>query len=377
MKLWDSGIKHIQLKEYNFIRSHLQQKVVSECLRIFYTPTMNSKQLLEKLFNKENLTSEEISFLLNEFIAGELNDSQMTAFLIALRMKGETTNEIIGLINTMREHMVAFPKSPDAIDTCGTGGDGTGTFNISTTVAFVVAGVGVPVIKHGNRAASSNCGSADVLSELGINTILQPSDAKKVFDKVGMIFLFAPLYHPATKRIVPIRKALGTRTVFNYLGPFLNPASVTRQIIGVPNGAIAKTLASVAAQLGYNHLYIVTSESGMDEIDIAGKTKLFEIKGKTVLTKIVDPQELGFKTSSFKEIQGGDVIKNAKILTDILRGKKSAKRDIVVLNSAYALLIAGKVSTAAQGIALAEKSIDSGQSFSVLKNLIKETKIYA
>jgi anthranilate phosphoribosyltransferase len=338
---------------------------------------MNSKQVLEKLFNKENLTSEEISFLLNEFIAGELNDSQMTAFLIALRMKGETTDEIIGLINTMREHMVAFPKISDAIDTCGTGGDGTGTFNISTTVAFVVAGAGVPVIKHGNRAASSNCGSADVLSELGVNTILQPSDAKKVFDKVGMIFLFAPLYHPATKRIVPIRKALGTRTVFNYLGPFLNPASVTRQIIGVPNGAIAKTLASVAVQLRYEHLLIVTSESGMDEIDITGKTKLFEIKEKTVSEEIVDPQKLGFETSSFKEIQGGDVIKNAKILTDILRGKKSVKRDIVVLNSAYALLVAGKVSTVIQGISLAEKSIDSGAAFSVLKNLIKETKLYA
>ena len=338
---------------------------------------MNSKQLLEKLFNKENLTSDEISFLLNEFITGELNDSQMTAFLIALRMKGETTDEIIGLINTMREHMVAFPKTSEAIDTCGTGGDGTGTFNISTTVALVVAGAGISVVKHGNRAASSNCGSADVLSELGVNTILQPSDAKKVFDKVGMIFLFAPLYHPATKRIVPIRKALGTRTVFNHLGPFLNPASVTRQIIGVPNVTIAKTLASVAARLGYEHLFIVTSESGMDEIDITGKTKLFEIKGKTVLTKIVDPQELGFKTSLFKEIRGGDVIQNAKILTDILRGKKSVKCDIVVLNSAYALLAAGKVSTAAEGVVLAEKSIDSGAASSVLKNLIKETQLYA
>jgi anthranilate phosphoribosyltransferase len=338
---------------------------------------MNSKQLLEKLFNKEDLTAEEISFLLNEFIAGELNDSQMTAFLIALRMKGETPDEIIGLINTMREHMIIFPKSPDAIDTCGTGGDGTGTFNISTTVAFVVAGAGVPVIKHGNRAASSNCGSADVLSELGVTTILQPSDAKKVFEKVGMIFLFAPLYHPATKRIVPIRKALGTRTVFNYLGPFLNPASVTRQIIGVPNPEIAKTLANVATQLGYDHLFLVTSSSGLDEIDINSTTKLFEIKGKNISEKIIDPQVFGFKMSLRKEIQGGDAIENAKILTDILLGKKSAKRDIVVLNSAYALVAAGKVSSATQGIDLAEKSIDSGAAFGVLKNLIKETQSYA
>ncbi len=338
---------------------------------------MNSKQLLEKLFNKENLTSVEISFLLNKFIAGELNDSQMAAFLIALRMKGETTEEIVGLIQVMREHMIAFPQIANAVDTCGTGGDGVGTFNISTTVAFVVAGAGVPVIKHGNRAASSSCGSADVLSELGVNIILQPNQAEKVFEKIGMIFLFAPMYHPATKRIVPIRKALGTRTVFNYLGPFLNPAGVKRQIIGVPNPEIAKTLAKVALQLGYDHLFLVTSDSGMDEIAIHGKTNVFEIKGESISTEVIDPQMLGFVDSSLEDIQGGDIMGNAKILTDILKGKKGAKRDIVVLNGAYTLLAAGNVSTVAQGIELAKESIDSGAAKKVLENLIKESQKYA
>lgn len=337
---------------------------------------MNSKQLLEKLFNKENLKSEEISFLLEEFIAGELNDSQMSAFLIALRMKGETTDEIFGLIHTMRKHMVTFPQIPQATDTCGTGGDGAGTFNISTTVAFVAAGTGIPMVKHGNRAASSKCGSADVLSELGVQIMLQPDQAKKVFDKVGMIFLFAPLYHPATKRIVPIRKALGTRTVFNYLGPFLNPARVKRQIIGVPNPRIAKLLASVAAQLEYEHLFIVTSSSGLDEIDINSTTKLFEIKGKSISEKIIEPQGFGFKMSLFKEIQGGDNVGNAKIITDILKGKKDAKRDIVVINSAYALFVSGKVSSISQGIKLAEESIDNGAALNVLENLKKETQKY-
>lgn len=337
---------------------------------------MNSKQLLEKLFNKQDLLSEEISFLLNEFIKGELNDSQMAGFLIGLRMKGETVDEITGLISVMRDHMVLFPKANNAIDTCGTGGDGVGTFNISTTVAFVTAGVGISVIKHGNRAASSNCGSADVLTELGVNINLMPDQAKKVFDNVGMIFLFAPLYHPAMKRIVPVRKALGTRTVFNYLGPFLNPASVTRQIIGVPNSTIAKTLAEVATRLNYENLFIITSNSGMDEIDINEKTTMFEIKGKDLSKKIIDPQQLGFRKTSFEAIRGGASGENAKIVTNILGGKKGAQRDIVLINSAYALLVSGKASSVSEGIKLAEESIDRGAAKKILENLIKETQKY-
>lgn len=337
---------------------------------------MNTKQLLEKLLEKNDLNSLEIQFLLDEFIVGNINEYQMTAIIIALRMKGESVDEIIGLIEGMRKHMITFPTVLDAIDTCGTGGDGSGTFNISTTVAFVVAGAGVPVIKHGNKAASSKCGSADVLEQLGVHIMLTPDQAKKVFEKVGMIFLFAPLYHPATKRIVPIRKALGTRTVFNFLGPFLNPANVKRQIIGVPSSAIAKTMAQVALKLGYESVYIVSSESGMDEIDINGKTVLYEIKGKTITEKLLDPKELGFKKGNSLDLLGGDSEENAKILVDILTGTKSAKRDIIILNSAYALFVAGLVTTIPDGIVRAEKSIDSKDALKVLEDLIQETKKY-
>lgn len=338
---------------------------------------MDSSQLLESLIEKNNLKTEEIYFLLNEFISGNINDAQMTAFLIALRMKGETSDEIIGLIAAMREHMITFPEIANAIDTCGTGGDKSGTFNISTTVAFAVAGAHVPVIKHGNKAASSKCGSADVLTQLGVNIMLTSDQAKKVFDRVGMIFLFAPLYHPATKRIVPIRKALGTRTVFNFLGPFLNPSFVKRQIIGVPNPDIAKKLAQVALRLGYEHLFIVSSESGMDEIDLSSKTTIYEIRDKNLLKQIIDPQELGFNKTLHSEILGGDSEENGKIIIDILNGKKGPRREIVILNSAYALLAADKVEKISDGITLAEKSIDSKAALHVLEKLITESKKYA
>jgi len=337
---------------------------------------MNSKQLLEKLFNRIDLTSEEISFLLNQFINGELNDYQMAAFLTALRMKGETVEEIIGLITAMRKHMIHFPKIDSAIDTCGTGGDSSGTFNISTTVAFVTAGAGVPIIKHGNRAASSRCGSADVLTQLGVNIMLQPDQAKKVFDSVGMIFLFAPLYHPATKHIVPVRKALGTRTVFNYLGPFLNPAGVARQLIGVPSKQFANILAKVASTLNYEYLLLVSSEEGLDEIGTNKKTYIYEIKGKQIIEKVVNPEQLGFQKRSPEAIRGGDAQKNAEIIKGFLKGEKGAKRDIVVLNSAYALLVSGKVNDVTEGIELAKRSIDSGAAKDVLNNLIEETQKY-
>lgn len=337
---------------------------------------MNSKELLEKLLNKSNLSADEIRFFLNEFIAGNINEYQMTAFLIALRMKGETADEITGLIRGMREHMIAFPEHPEAFDTCGTGGDGTGTFNISTTVAFVIAGAGVPVIKHGNKAASSLCGSADVLSELGVNIMLSPEDAQKVFEKAGMVFLFAPLYHPATKYIVPIRKALGTRTVFNFLGPFLNPARVKKQIIGVPNLGIAKTLAQVATQLSYDHLLLVSGTSNMDEIDTTGPSAVYDIQGNIIVSETIDPQKLGFSKVPLADIKGGDAVKNAQILRSVLEGEKGPHRDIVILNSAYALHIAGKVSDVKQGIAMAEESIDSNAAVKAFETLLQESKKY-
>lgn len=337
---------------------------------------MNNKQLLEKLFANNDLTSQEIRFLLKSCIAGELTDSQIAALLIGLRMKGETVEEIRSLIEGMREHIVTFPATAGAVDTCGTGGDGTGTFNISTTVAFVVAGAGVPVVKHGNKAASSKCGSADVLSALGVHIMLTPQQAAKILDKIGMVFLFAPLYHPAIKRIGPIRKELETRTVFNFLGPFLNPARVKRQLIGVPNEQLAKKLAKVAMQLDYEHLILVSSDSGMDEIDITGETTLYEIKGNKIVTMRIHPQKLGFQKATKEDLHGGTISENAQIIRDILEGEKGAKRDIVVLNSAYVLYVSGKAKDITEGIKIAQMVIDSGAGLDVLENLIKETRKY-
>lgn len=295
---------------------------------------------------------------------------------MALRVKGETTNEILGFIQTMKKHMIKI-NAPKALDIVGTGGDGSGTFNISTATSFVVAGAGVPIAKHGNRAASSKCGSADVLEALGVNINLTPQQAEEVFKKVGMVFLFAPLFHPAMKNIAPIRKELGIRTVFNFLGPFLNPAGTKIQLLGVPNLEIAEKLAKVATKLNFLHLMIVTSEDGIDEITITDNTKVFEIKDNSITRYALSPKEFGIKLASKKDLLGKDPKENAETIQNILKGEKGPKRDIVVLNSAVALYLAGRVKNIKQGILIAEKSIDSGAALNVLESLIKETKKYA
>jgi anthranilate phosphoribosyltransferase len=338
---------------------------------------MNHIQTLNKVLDKQDLSSIEIKTFLDGIVSGEVNGSQIAAFMAGLRVKGETSEEIAGLIEGMRKHMIVLPGIKNAVDTCGTGGDGTGTFNISTTVAFVVAGAGLTVTKHGNRAASSNCGSADVLETLGVHVMLKPAQAKAVVDKVGMVFLFAPLYHPAMKHIAPIRKELGIRTVFNYLGPFINPAGVKRQLVGVPSQVLAKQLAQVARKLDYEHLIIASCENGMDEIDISQPTKIYEVKGNNVTSKTIDPSKFGFKKAAPKALYGGNAHDNAKIIMEIMHGKKGAQRDIVVFNSAFVLYTAGRVKSIAKGIIMAEEAIDSGKAKNSLENLIKETKKYA
>lgn len=338
---------------------------------------MDSKQLLNNIIDRQDLTSSEAEYLLGQVVNGSLNPSQVTALLIALRSKGETVDEIVGLIRGMRKHMVTIKSSDGVIDTCGTGGDGRETFNISTAASFVVAACGVKVAKHGNRAASSKSGSADVMEALGVNIMLTADQAEELLEKVGMVFLFAPLYHPAVKRIAPIRKELGVRTVFNFLGPFLNPADVGRQLIGVPNPLIAKKLAHVAAKLGYKHAVIVSGKDGMDEISLASQTHIFEIKGKKITSKVISPSQFKIKTAPLAAVAGGDAAKNSLIIRQILNGKKGAHRDVVVLNSAYALRVGGKIKTVQEGIILAERVIDSGAAMRILQKLIKETKRYA
>lgn len=337
---------------------------------------MDTKILLNKLVDGNNLSQKEASLLLEKIIAGELTPAQVAAVLVALRNKGESASEIVGFILCMRKHMVKI-DAPKAIDIVGTGGDGSGTFNISTTASFVVAGVGVPVAKHGNRAASSMCGSADVLESLGVNINLTPQQAEEVFKKVGMVFLFAPAFHPVMAQIAPIRRELGLRTIFNFLGPFLNPAATRKQLLGVPNMEIAKKLALVATKLKFVHLMLVTSEDGMDEITTTDKTKIFEVKGGNLTTFTISPKQFGIKLATKKGLRGKDAKGNAVIIKNILKGEKGAKRDIVVLNSAAAFYLVKKARNIAEGILLAEKSIDSGAALQVLQKLIKETNKYA
>lgn len=346
---------------------------------------MNTKEILNKLVDRTHLTSKEAGFLLEEIINGQLNPSQVAAFLIGLRTKGETVEEITGLIQTMRKHMLTIKAPKGTIDIVGTGGDGSGSFNISTAASFVVAGAGVPVAKHGNRAASSKCGSADVLEALGVNIQLTPEQAEKVLKRVGMVFLFAPLYHPAMKHIAPIRKELGVRTVFNFLGPFLNPANVKRALIGVPNKVIAKKLAQVAAKIGYDNTMLVSSSDGMDEISTLAKSHAFIVQKKNVQAKTIRPiakksREAGSgsaRKATKNDVLGGDVLSNVAIIQTILQGEKGPKRDIVVLNSAYALVVAGKAKDVREGLRMAERSIDGGSAKQILENLRKETKQYA
>lgn len=319
---------------------------------------------------------EEAEMFLNGVLNGDVTQAQIGAILVALRMKGETSNEIVGFVKAMRQNMIRV-SALNALDVCGTGGDLSGTFNISTASAFVVAGAGVKVAKHGNRAASSKCGSADVLEELGVNVQLSAPQAEEVFNKVGMVFLFAPLFHPTLKNLVTVRRELKVRTIFNVLGPFANPASVERQLIGVPNIEIAEKLAEVGKTLGYKHLLMVASEDGLDEISISSPSTFFEVQDTVVKKFSIDPTDYGFKKVPKEEVAGGDVEQNAYIIQEILRGMKGPKRDIVVLNSAAALYVAGTAADIKEGVRLAEMSIDSGKAELVLENLVKETQKYA
>ncbi|MBU0999796.1 anthranilate phosphoribosyltransferase [Patescibacteria group bacterium] len=337
---------------------------------------MEIKNLLNKITDRRDLTIKEAGFLLEQVINRQLNPSQIAAVLAGLRTKEESVDEIVGFIQTMRKHITKV-HAPKAIDIVGTGGDGTGTFNISTTASFVVAGCGVKIAKHGNRATSSKCGSADVLEALGVNINLTKDQAEKVFEKIGIVFLYAPSFHPAMKQIAPIRKELGIRTIFNFLGPFLNPAGTKKQLLGVPNVRIAEKLAKVAAKLKFTHLLLVTSEDKMDEITTTTKTKIFEIKGSDVRSYTISPKQFGIKFATIQELMGGSAGKNSTIVKNILQGKKGSKRDIVVLNSAAALYLAGKAKNITNGILLAEKSIDEGLAKSVLQKLIIETNKYA
>lgn len=313
--------------------------------------------------------------LMEEMLKGELPLSQIAAILTALSMKGEIVEEILGFITVMRKNMVKVKTKGTVIDTCGTGGDGKGTFNISTAAALVVAGAGIMVAKHGNRKASSLCGSADVLEELGIKINLTHKQAEEMLIKTKFVFLFAPLFHPLMKYVGMVRKELKIRTVFNLLGPFVSPAGVKRQIIGVPNLKIAKTLSQVALNLDYEKLFILHSRDGLDEISIYAPTDVFEVVGKKLRKFTITPQEYGIEyfRAGFS-LKGGDAKANAEIIRDILKGKLGPERDAVLLNSAAALTVSGLTEKIGEGIERAKESIDKGYAKEVLGKVINYAK---
>ncbi len=328
------------------------------------------KAILNKLLGHRNLSIDEAREIMDRIMSGEFTDVQIAGFLVALRAKGETSSEIAGFAQAMREKMIKVPVTVNAIDMCGTGGDAKGTFNISTVASFVVAGAGVPVAKHGNRSITSSCGSADVLAALGVDIEMKPDKVAHAVEQVGLGFMFAPSLHPAMKHVMPARKALGIRTVFNILGPLSNPAGVRRQLLGIFDGTLTETLAEVLKKLGSNQALLVYGEDGLDELTTTTSSKVSRLFDTGVVkSSIVNPRSLGLSQASLDDLKGGTPEANAKIAIEILKGESGPKRDIVVLNAAAGLMVGGAAVDLQEGIALAGESIDSGRAFTVLEKL--------
>ncbi|MGF7397001.1 anthranilate phosphoribosyltransferase [Thermoanaerobacterium thermosaccharolyticum] len=335
------------------------------------------KEAIEKIVIGENLTESEAKSAMDSIMKGESSSALIGGYLIGLRMKGETIDEITGSAKSMIGNAVRLKlDSPYVIDTCGTGGDGGRTFNISTAVAIITSSAGVKIAKHGNRAVSSKSGSADVLSELGVKIDLEPEITKKFIDDVGFGFLYAPKYHSAMKNVAQIRRELGLRTVFNILGPLTNPASVKGQVLGVYDKKLTHVLAEVLLKLGCERALVVYGNDGLDEITTTTTTTVSEVKNGTVIDYTIDPHDYGINLSKDTDINGGDSKENAKIILDILEGQKGPKRDIVVLNSAAALYVGKAVDNIKEGVMLAEHLIDSGAALGKLNEILSYQKVY-
>ncbi len=329
------------------------------------------RDILNNLLGSRDLSMTAARDVMYRIMSGEFDNPQIAGFLVALRAKGETSSEIAGFAQAMREKMIKVPITVDAIDMCGTGGDALGTFNISTAASFVVAGGGVPVAKHGNRSITSLSGSADVLTALGVDIAKPPDEVAKAVDTIGIGFMFAPSLHPAMKHVMPARKALSIRTVFNILGPLCNPAGVRRQVMGIFDGTLTDILAKVLAKLGAEQAYIVHGEDGLDELTTTSATKVSHLLSTGVIKSgIVRPRSLGFPLAALSDLQGGSPEDNAKIIRSILGGSPGPQREIVVLNAAAGLMVGGKAADLPAGIALARESIDSGKALKALDDLV-------
>lgn len=329
------------------------------------------EEAIYRLSKRENLSEEILKGSFIEIIEGEASPVQISAFLMGLSMKGETEEEILATVKLFRDYAIKIKSPHGTIDIVGTGGDRSGTFNVSTATSFVVAGAGVPVAKHGNRSASSQCGSIDVLEELGIKVDMSPQIAERCLFECGLTVLFAPLYHPAMKRVVPVRKELKIRTIFNILGPMLNPAEVKRILIGVFAREYMEIIARVMSKLGAEDVMVVHSEEGLDEISISGKTYIVRTKDANIETKTLTPEDAGLSRSSLDQIRGADKRENARIILEILKGDKGPATDMVLLNAASALQVAGKVNSISEGIKIAKEAIESGKAYNTLEQLKK------
>ena len=331
------------------------------------------QQAVQKLVSRQDLTRAEVAEVMGEIADGKATPAQVGAFLAALRVKGETVEEITGAASVMRERVDRVRvDAPVFIDTCGTGGDGQNTFNISTTAAFVVAGAGVPVAKHGNRSVSSRCGSADVLAALGVNIEIDKALVERCVAEVGIGFLFAPRHHPAFKAVAAIRKELGVRTVFNLLGPLANPAGARHQVMGVYEPRWVPIVGRVLQAVGAQHAFVVHGQ-GMDEISVTGPTDVSEVTPQAVRERTVTPEELGVQRWAMADLAGGDAAQNARISRDVLSGQKGAPRDAVLANAAAGLVVGGVAKDLPEGVRLAAQVIDRGAALERLEKLARLT----
>jgi anthranilate phosphoribosyltransferase len=333
------------------------------------------RDALAKLADRTNLSAQEAEEVLSEIMEGAATPAQIAAYLMGLRQKGETVEEITGSARAMRARATKIRVGAQVVvDTCGTGGDGAHTFNISTTAAFVVAGAGITVAKHGNRSVSSKSGSADVLSALGVNIDLTPDRVGDCIDEVGIGFLFAPLFHGAMKHCAGPRQEMGLRTLLNVLGPLTNPAGATHQVIGVYDATLTDILGQVLLQLGSQHCFVLHGMDGLDEISLSDRTKVSEGKGGVVSSYFVAPEEFGLSRVARKEYVGGGPEENARMTQEILHGRKGPRRDIVCLNAAPAMVAGHKAKTLQEGFHLAQQVLDSGAAAEKLERLIVYTQ---
>lgn len=328
-------------------------------------------EILTRIAEHQPLTRHDAALAMDLMLGGKASPEQISAFLVGLRARGETLEELVGLTERMRAFAVHVNAPSDAIDIVGTGGDRSGTFNISTTAALVCAGAGVTVAKHGNRSVSSKCGSADVLEALGVRTELGKAGVEHCLREAGIAFLFAPYFHPALKHVMPVRRELGVRTCFNILGPLCNPAGVRRQLIGAFSKDVARMMAHILVELGSESVVAVHAHDGLDEISLSGPTTVYRLTrtGEPLSEHTISPFDYGMAPAPLSEILGGDATRNAAIIRSILEGKPGAPRDIVVLNAAFALLVSETVTTVRDGLDAARASIDTGAAAAALERL--------